>query len=277
MMEPDDARLEGVPETLLLPLWGRAVETLKDRPLLVDHLAVSIIGDMSCDFVTRFRNVSSVSQMSWIARSLYFDREIGTFLGRYPQATIVDIGCGLDTTFERVDNGEVQWFDLDVPEVIALRKKYIAETERRRFIAKSVFDMSWCDEIDTNGHLLIVMAGVLYYFEPDEIRKLLADLADRLSTFEMIFDYCSKTGVRIANRRVLQESGMQHSASLKWGTDNLMEMQRWDPRVRVLGSEPMFGEHRKRIPLRHRIGPAISDAMRIMSLAHIQIGQRSGA
>jgi O-methyltransferase involved in polyketide biosynthesis len=101
-------KLGSVQKTLLLPLWGRAVETKKARPLLVDQTAVRIIKSIDYDFSTIFRSISFISQLAWIARSLHTDRTIQEFLERHPGATFVNLGCGLDTTFERVDNGRLR-------------------------------------------------------------------------------------------------------------------------------------------------------------------------
>jgi len=147
-----------VQETLLLPLWGRAVETQKKNPRLIDQKAVSIINDLPYDFVSMAKNIPKITQLSWVARCKYFDKQVTEFLQKRPDGTIVNIGCGFDTTFDRVDNGKVQWFDLDLPDVIDLRKKYIPESERRRTIAKSVLDKSWCSDLGKVDNVMLVIA-----------------------------------------------------------------------------------------------------------------------
>jgi O-methyltransferase involved in polyketide biosynthesis len=118
MTTPVSAKLGSVQKTLLLPLWGRALETKKAHPLLVDATAVRIINSLDYDFSTIATNISYISQLAWIARSLHIDRSIRRFVEQHPSATIVNLGCGLDTTFERVDNGAFAWYDLDLPDVI---------------------------------------------------------------------------------------------------------------------------------------------------------------
>ena len=106
-------KLGSVQETLFLPLWGRAIETQKKKPLLIDKKTVSKINSIPYDFTEISKNNSKTVQASWIARSIFFDNKIKTFIEANPEATIVNIGCGLDTTFDRVDNGKIQWIDLD--------------------------------------------------------------------------------------------------------------------------------------------------------------------
>jgi O-methyltransferase involved in polyketide biosynthesis len=123
-----------IQETLLLPLWGRAFETQKNNPRLVDHKAVEIIKAIDYNFST-IEETQSMSQHGWVARSLHTDRMALEFIEEHPQATIVNIGCGMDTTFSRIDNGEIMFYELDLPDVIALRKNFYQDSDRHRSIA----------------------------------------------------------------------------------------------------------------------------------------------
>lgn len=86
------------------------------------------------------QSLDQLTMFAWIKRNLICDRMVRSFLTRYPEGTIVNIGCGLDTTFERVDNGKLRWYDLDLPDVIELRSKFVAQSERRKFIAASFLE-----------------------------------------------------------------------------------------------------------------------------------------
>jgi len=118
MPENINIELKDVQLTLLLPLWGRAVETQKKHPKLIDNSAAEIISRLDYDFTTIASNIHPVTQHEWIARSIHIDKTIREFLVKYSKATIVNVGCGLDTTFNRVDNGSLFWYDLDLPDVI---------------------------------------------------------------------------------------------------------------------------------------------------------------
>jgi O-methyltransferase involved in polyketide biosynthesis len=271
MNEKTKIELGSVQKTLLLPLWGRAVETKKQKPLLVDNKAVSIIENLNYDFSTISINVNKLSQVSWIARSIFFDAKIKEFLSIYPKATVVNIGCGLDTTFDRVDNGTIQWIDLDLPDTIALRKKYISETDRRKFVSFSVFDTEWYKHILNPNQVMLLIAGVLYYFDEIEVKQLFCDFHTFIPGTEVIFDYSSRKGVKIANKKVIEKGGMDKEACLKWGIDTIFELEKWDGNIKIKSNMPMFREHKKNFPLSKRIGMNISDMMKIMSLAHIKI------
>jgi len=273
MENTNEVSLGSVQETLLLPLWGRAYETRKGNPLLLDPDAVRIIDSIKYDFSRMEKKVNPLSRAAWISRSLYFDGEIKKFIETYPDATIVNIGCGLDTTFERVDNGKIRWFDLDFPDVIKLRRQYLAETERRKFIAASALDDSWYGSVGTTSHVLFLLAGVIYYIREESVRSLFANFADRFRICDILFDYSSARGVKIANKMVIRDGGMSTDANLVWALDNVMELEKWDSRIRVLNSMPMFKKFKKNYPPYRRLGMNISDALRIQSLTHIQIGK----
>ena len=149
MPQAEPLALGSVQETLLLPLWGRAVESGKARPSLVDPAAVAIVAALPYDFAAMARNLSSTTLLSWVARALHIDETTRAFLELHPNGAIVNLGCGLDTTFERVDNGQLHWFDVDLPDVIALRRRFIPQGERRRAIAASLMDDGWLREVET--------------------------------------------------------------------------------------------------------------------------------
>lgn len=119
MPEKTHPNLNGVAETLLITLYARAVESQRPDALIKDDKAVAIVKQMDCDF-SRLK-LQGRDEVAVILRMRKFDRHAREFLNRNPNAVIVHIGCGLDTRFERVDNGRVEWFDLDLPEVIEPR------------------------------------------------------------------------------------------------------------------------------------------------------------
>jgi O-methyltransferase involved in polyketide biosynthesis len=270
-MGSEKVALKGVQETLLMPLWGRAVETRSEKPRLVDHEAVRMIESIDYDFTQIADKINPLSRASWIARSLYFDQKINEYLGNHPDGTVINIGCGLDTTYERVNNGKAAWYELDFPEVIAVRKSFIQESSRRKLLPHSVFDETWYSEIGNKEDVLVMMAGVIYYFEESQVRKLLETFKREFQKSTLICDYSSSRGVRIANKKVIDEGGMDQSAYLKWGIDDIIEIEKWDSGIRVEENMKMFSDHRKRYPPTKRLGMWISDAFAVMSLAKITI------
>jgi O-methyltransferase involved in polyketide biosynthesis len=259
-----------VQKTLLLPLWGRAVESRRSRPLLVDRAAAEIIAKLDYDFSAIAANTHPLTRLAWIARSIHVDRTIAELLAHEPEATIVNLGCGLDTSFERVDNGRLSWVDLDLPDVIQLRNELVPSGPRRRSIAWSILDPGWFGEVRDSHGLLLVAAGVLYYFEEPRVRELLSKLAAAFPRGQLVFDTCSPRGVRMANKNVIRDTGMDESAVLRWGIERPRTLAGWDPRIEVLESYRMFHGISGRLPLRARLGTLVTDAMNIMSMVHLR-------
>jgi O-methyltransferase involved in polyketide biosynthesis len=270
MPENIEIKLNDVQITLLLPLWGRAKENQKLKPLLVDKFATEIISKLDYNFSKITKNTHPISQFEWIARSIHIDRTIKEFLYKYPKATIINIGCGLDTTFERVDNGSLYWYDLDLPEVIELRKKFIFETERRKFISHSFLDESWFCELHIRENILFIAAGVMYYFNEAEIKDIFYKINSCFPGSEFVFDAASSFGVKAANKKVILNSGFNESAFLKWGLENAVDIQKWNNRIEIIKEYPMFNKLTSGLSLRNKITAFISDRYKIMYMVHLK-------
>jgi O-methyltransferase involved in polyketide biosynthesis len=248
------------------------VETRKQNPMLVDQTAARIIDQVDYDFSQITRNMDELSQIAWIKRSLICDQVIGKFLQSYPEGTIVNLGCGLDTTFERIDNGRLRWYDLDLPDVIELRRKFISESERRKFIASSFLEKEWLETIEVKGSVLFIAAGVFYYFEGVQIKDFIIRLADKFPGSEMLFDVSSPVGVRVANKKVVEGSGLDEKSHLKWGVENKKEIVAWDSRIKIIRTHYYF--RTLRIGLRNILMGMLSDYLGIQYMLHLKLGSR---
>ncbi|MCL4393341.1 MAG: class I SAM-dependent methyltransferase [Chloroflexi bacterium] len=190
------------------------------------------------------QNLSEISQLAWIIRSLTMDKIIRAFLAAHPTSAVVNIGCGLDTTFDRVDNGRARWYDLDLPDVIQLRSQLIPERERRKFIACSFLDESWIKELPTKTPVFFMATGVLYYFEECQSKEFFCRLADSFPGSELVFDASSPMGVRTANKMVIKSSGLDERSYLKWGLKDAESLTAWDSRIHVLKQYPYIAHLR---------------------------------
>ena len=271
MLEKVVIDLGNVQKTLFLPLWGRAHETKKINPLLVDKKALEIIENVDFDFSTITRNMSELSQIAWIMRSICVDEVIKKMLERHPKATIVNIGCGLDTTFDRIDNDQLYWYDLDMPDVIELRRKFIKETDRQRTIATSFLEDDWFKEIIVGDNILFIAAGVFYYFKEEEIKGFLKKLLDTFPGGEILFDACSPYGVKTANQMVVKRAGLDEKSFLKWGLKHTKDIVSWDRRFKILRTIYYFGD--KRIGLKLRLLGFVSDLLKIQYMVHLGLGE----
>lgn len=220
-----------VQETLLITLWARAVEASFDEPILADPKSVEIIEQIEYDFSKLSK--AKGSQVGICLRSLSFDNWIKSFLTKNPTGIFVEIGCGLNTRFERVDNGRVCWFDLDLPDSMEVRQRFFSETDRRKFIAASVLDPSWVDTVKSAGNAPIMFAaeGVLMYLTEAEVKQVFTLLIEHFPGALFAFD--SMSPFMVKNQK--QHDAMKNfAAKFKWGIKDIQTIQLWNSRYQVL-------------------------------------------
>jgi O-methyltransferase involved in polyketide biosynthesis len=232
--------LGGLQEALLLPLWGRAKENEKKNPLLRDAKVSEIIHKIDYDFSKIEKVLTEFLVLNWNISSRYCDGIIRKFITEHPKATVVNVGAGLDTTFYRVNNGSLRWYDLDLPDVIELRKKLVPETDRSKCIAKSVFDFSWFEDIGNSKDGLFMFArGVFFYFDVVNLKRLFSALAMRFSGAEMIFNSVNVIGRWAANHLAFKRVGIR-VAPLRWAIGAAKQLTQWDDHIQVIDEWPMF-------------------------------------
>jgi O-methyltransferase involved in polyketide biosynthesis len=223
-----------VQETLLIPLLGRAEETKKKRGLLRDEKAVEIVDRLEYDF-GKWRRAKSLVGTS--IRTRMFDRYVERFLTDHPTSTIVELGCGLNTRFERVDNGRLRWFDLDLPDVIALRRRFFEDEPRRTMLACSVLDPEWMEPVAaTGGPWLFVSEAVLIYLQAAEVRRAILQLANRFPRAELVFDTTDRACVSGQGRH----DAMRHlpkESWFRWACDDPKEVEAWSADLEVVESK----------------------------------------
>lgn len=184
----------------------------------------------------------------------------------------MNIGAGLDTAFYRVDNGLVHWYDLDLPNVIELRRQLLPETDRTTYISKSLFDASCYKDINgTEKGVLIIAGGVLFYFEESQVKLFFSILADNLPGVEIVFDAIPKLSALVGNWD-LRRTGIPE-ARVKWAVHDAKKMAQWDNRIKVIDQFPCF----KNIPRnpawgrRTKIWMDFIDTLKMANFFHVQV------
>src|SRR5512139_2146312 len=174
MSESVNPNLSGVAETMLITLYIRAVESQRPDALIKDQRAEELVRQLDQESLRKTLALTDdFSRVVVILKGREFDRFAQDFLVRYPEAVVVHIGCGLDTRFERVDNGQVEWYDLDLPDVIQLRRKLVGgEGVRHRFLACSVLDNAWLNEMFAHRQrpVLFLAEGIFMYFDEAQVK-----------------------------------------------------------------------------------------------------------
>ena len=173
-------------------------------------------------------------RIALVLRNRQFDRLTRDFLSRHPDALVVHIGCGLDSRFERVDDGRVDWYDLDLPEVIELRREFIGgEGPRYHLLAFSAFDCQWLDML-RNVHRTTLSSwrkGVFMYFDEVQVRSLVVSLREHFPGSELACDAFSPFLVRMNNRRMARS---KLGARYNWGLSHATDIEAWGDGIRLL-------------------------------------------
>lgn len=223
--------LSAVSETMLATLYSHAVESRRPDALIHDPRAEELVARIDYDFVRS--QMGEDDQAASCVRLRQFDRFAQAFLAAHPDGVVVHIGCGLDTRFDRVDNGQVTWYDLDLPPVIELRRKLLEETPRYKMIAASALDLAWLDVVDAHPgkSFLLIAEGVFMYFSDAEMRRLVLALRERFPGAELVFDVASPLIVRLQN---LALARMKADFRMRWALRRYDSLEQWSPGIRLL-------------------------------------------
>jgi O-methyltransferase involved in polyketide biosynthesis len=192
-----------VQRTLFIPLAARARETRRRRPVLRDPKAAEILASVDFDAM---KYAHGWGGSIAVLRTAIFDYWVSDFLAQRPAGMVVELGTGLNTRFERVDNGQVHWIDLDLPDTIELRRKFFADSGRRRMVAASVTDEEWLPAVrHSPGPYFFVADGVLPYLEqaPQVIARITGSFPGALIAFDTYPQRTLEQQHRLAARRNL--------------------------------------------------------------------------
>ncbi len=262
--------LSGVSETLLIPLYIRALESQRPDALVKDERAEALVRQLDQETLRKTLALTdNFSRVAVILKTREFDRFARDFLARCPDAVVVHIGCGLDTRFERVDNGRAEWYDLDLPEVIELHRKLAGgEGARHHFLACSVLDNAWMDTVSVHRQrsFLFLAEGVFMYFTEAQVKRLVLTLCGRFPGAELVFDAYSPFMRWGHNARVTRT---RVGAYLHWGLKHARDLESWSSASSAGGSIRLLDERfpfqdteaRMRGALQMRIFPFLATAI----------------
>jgi O-methyltransferase involved in polyketide biosynthesis len=255
---PGDLDFGAVSETLFIPLYALALESRTKHPILVDEEVIGLAARLNEAFAGSDKRLFKRLARGRLPRTLVttlalricrVDQYVGAFLGREPEGIIVNLGCGLDNRRHRVDNGTMRWFDVDLPEVITLRRRFFTEAPRCRFIASSVLDFAWMNELPSApGHRFLFLAeGLLMYLPEDEVRALVVGLGRRWPGSELIAEVPDRRIVRIMQGRLgrgkfRRQFGLSANVVYQFGLDDGRELEQWAPGFTLLDEWTYFDE-----------------------------------
>lgn len=247
MADKVQAELGAVQETLFIPLAARARATGRKHPVLRDPKAVEMVRSIDFDEATYGRGWGGFVT---VLRTLIFDWWVSQFLAEHPDGTVVELGTGLNTRFERTDNGSVHWIDLDLPDTIELRRRFFADNGRRRMVAGSLLGEDWMATVEQfPGPYFFVSDGVLVYLREEDVTATLARIAGRFPGALLAFDTYSSAAFRQQQRMAAK----RNIARWAWACDDPRSVERLG--LRLVESATITrppSALRPRLPFRYR-------------------------
>lgn len=234
MSEITKPDLDGVAETLLITLYIRAMESQRPDALIKDERAETLVRQLDADSLRKTAALTEdFTRAIVILKGREFDRLTQDFLTRHPDGVVVHIGCGLDTRFERIsarllDNNRFEWYDLDLPEVIELRRKLISnQGGHYHMLACSVLDLAWLETVEAQRrrHFLFLAEGVLMYFQEAQVKSLVLTLRAHFPGAELVFDAFSPF-LRLSHN--LKVTRTRVGVRLHWALKYAKDLESWD-------------------------------------------------
>ena len=219
---------EGIPENMLQALYAMANESRREKPLVYDVKAVEIVERLEA--AGNKTEVSYTMGRGALARTILMDRMTVDYIRRYPDATIINIACGLDTRFYRVDNGRIHWYELDLPETIEARRRLLPEEERVCLIGKSALDETWPEDVEAEQPVLILMERLTMYMSDARARKMFEIIAAHFGQAEIFAEIASPYTVKNTYENADGTGRLKYT----WGVENGRRLQLSAPGFRAV-------------------------------------------
>ncbi len=206
-----------VQETLIIPLFARKICSERFPQLFKDEEALRICGMLDYDFAAKAKKMNSsiglFGALEVAQRQYDLAWEVRDYLTNHPNASVVNLGCGLDDTFRKCDNEKCHGFNIDMPDVINVRNELLPEGVREENLPCDLNDFSWMEKIsETNpveNGAVFFASGVFYYFKTEEVKKLVCKMAEKFPDSVLVFDSCNQRGAKLMTKTWLKEAGIK--------------------------------------------------------------------
>lgn len=211
--------LTGAAETMLQSFYARAKYSRTKNHKFYDAKATELVEKIDYDF-SKAEKDSTMSD-GVIARTIVFDELVKDFIDKNPDCTVVNIACGLDTRFYRMDNGKITWYNVDLPETIEVRDAIYGKSGRVSTIGISALDPAWAEKVTKCGKMLFVIEGLSMYLTSEENAQMLSVIRDNFDNATVFFETISK---RWVNGEKAEKSIQETGAKFVFGADTFDDL-----------------------------------------------------
>ena len=235
-MTTDKIQFTKEKETMLMTLSGRAIQSQWKNPILRDPWAEEAMRHIDYDLSKQLTGMASWSVWKDIGptiiatRAATFDQLTIHFLADHPDAVVLQVGCGMDSRAFRVNPpAGVEWFDVDYPDVIDLRRQLFPVQDNYHMIGAPLDDLRWLGEVPRERPGLMIAEGVLHYLRETDVKALLNAVVAHFPSGQLIFDICNTMIVKQAGKNV---GGT--GATYRWGLDDPQDIRQLEPKLELI-------------------------------------------
>ena len=271
-----------IQETLVIPLYARALCTRRFPHLFADPLSVELLEQMDYDFST-LEQVSGGLMQTFGALEVAMRQndlawEVRDYLNAHPRAAVINLGCGLDNTGRACDNGRCSIWNIDLPDVIELRDRLLPAGEREKNLAFDLKDPRWMDAVRTDPEdgAVLFAAGVFYYFTTEDVKSLATGIAKRFPRGRLVFDAAGKTAVRLMLKTWVKQAGIRDVGAYFSVKDARRELEPWSPLFSVSSRGYMLGYqslHDPAVRPVHRLLAKLADGPMHLQIVRIDFAE----
>ncbi len=265
-----------VQETLIIPLYGRKVCSDRFPDLFKDLEAERICNMLDYDFEEKGKRMESgaglFGALEVAQRQYDIACEVKDYLKVHPEAAVVNLGCGLDDTYRKCDNGTCHGYNIDMPDVISVRNKLLPAGDRECNLGYDLCDDRWMDGIDGSRGAVFYATGVFYYFKTEDVKTLFCKMAQRFPGAVLVFDACNARGAKLMTKTWLKEAGISDVDAF-FSLENAKELESWSSDFAKVSSKSYMRGYRdiyKEVSLFHKMMIRFCDSLVGMIIAKIE-------
>lgn len=265
-------------ETLIIPLYARKKCGDKFPELYADPAATEICNRLDYDFSELNKKYDTTfyefGALEGAMRQLDMMYEINDYLRNHPNASIVCLGCGLDLDSRRCGNQQNKIFNVDFPDVIAMREELAGTNPRETNIVSDLTDLSWIDQVDARNGAVFYAAGVFHYLKKENVKAIVLKMTELFPGCRLVFDTVGTLGYKLMMRVILKKHGMNNFGNLFYTNNSVKDLSSWSDKISVSSKGCMLGYYDMKLPSIkgiHRLLANIGDNIMHMQIVKIEL------
>lgn len=265
-------------ETLIIPLYARKKCGDKFPELYADPAATEICNRLDYDFSELNKKYDTTfyefGALEGAMRQLDMMYEINDYLRNHPNASIVCLGCGLDLDSRRCGNQQNKIFNVDFPDVIAMREELAGTNPRETNIVSDLTDLSWMDQVDARNGAVFYAAVVFHYLKKENVKAIVLKMTELFPGCRLVFDTVGTLGYKLMMRVILKKHGMNNFGNLFYTNNSVKDLSSWSDKISVSSKGYMLGYYDMKLPSIkgiHRLLSNIGDNIMHMQIVKIEL------